>query len=300
MVVAKVARIELLEGAWPDLLDQIDQYVKEGSPVATREHALECLGYICEEHVDVADRFPQQETNRMLTSLVQGIASKDQVGVCLAATRALCDALEFASVNFDNESERTYLMQMICEVTISTDARIRNAAYQNLNKVLELHYRYLEPYIATIYGLTTKTFKDADDEVAMQARHAPFRIPALYQSRCSTSLCRVSVASHMRPLLSSPLRAAQPVGRSCGGATQAIEFWSTVAEIETCLQEEDDSAGVSSTDEGECKDFLARSANDLVPLLLELLLMQSEDQDLDDTDWCARRGRLCWVPLFPP
>ena len=76
---------------------------------------------------------------------------------------------------------------------------------------------------------------------------------------------------------------------------QAIEFWSTVAEIEACLQEEDDGAGATSGEEGECKDFLARSASDLVPLLLELLLMQSEDQDLDDTDWCVATGAL---PLF--
>jgi importin subunit beta-1 len=170
MAIAKIARIDLLDGSWPDLLDKVDQCVKPTSSDITREHALECLGFICEEHVDVSDKFPQQETNRMLTSLVQGMADKEHSNVCLAATRALCDALEFAFVNFEHNEERTYLMQMICEVTINHDPRIRLAAYQNLNKVLELHYRYLEPYIATIYGLTTKTFQDGDDEVAMQVR----------------------------------------------------------------------------------------------------------------------------------
>jgi importin subunit beta-1 len=68
---------------------------------------------------------------------------------------------------------------------------------------------------------------------------------------------------------------------------QAIEFWSTCAEIELCLKEDDEEAGVSSGVDTECKDFLVRSANDLVPLLLELLLLQQEDQDTDETDWCV-------------
>jgi importin subunit beta-1 len=170
MVVAKIARIDLLQEQWPDLLERIHQFVAPESPDSTREHALECLGFICEEHVDSTDRFPQQETNRMLTSLVQGMAVNQPDRVRLAATRALCDAIEFASFNFDKDEERNYLMQMICEVMISSDPRIRLAAYQNVNKVLELHYRYLETYISAIYGLTTNAFKDDSDDVAMQAR----------------------------------------------------------------------------------------------------------------------------------
>jgi importin subunit beta-1 len=170
MVVAKIARIDLLADRWPDLLERIHRNVAPESPDTTRKHALECLGFICEEHVDVTDRFPQQETNRILTSLVQGMANGQPTDVQLAATRALCDAIEFASFNFDKDEERNYLMQMICAVMISPDSRIRLAAYQNVNKVLELHYRYLSAYMSALYGLTTGAFQDQDDEVAMQAR----------------------------------------------------------------------------------------------------------------------------------
>jgi importin subunit beta-1 len=170
MVIAKVARIDLLAERWPDLLERIHRYVAPESPETTREHALECLGFICEEHVEATDRFPQQETNRILTSLVQGMAQGQPAGVRLAATRALCDAIEFASFNFDKEEERNYLMQMICEVMIAPDPRLRLAAYQNVNKVLELHYRYLETYISALYQLTTGAFRDTDEEVAMQVR----------------------------------------------------------------------------------------------------------------------------------
>jgi hypothetical protein len=69
---------------------------------------------------------------------------------------------------------------------------------------------------------------------------------------------------------------------------QAIEFWSTLAEMELMYREEDEEGGVTSGEVGaDCQAFLDRCVNELVPLLLELLLLQSEDQDNDDTDWRA-------------
>lgn len=290
MVVAKVARIDLLQDQWPDLLERIHQYIAPESPDTTREHALQCLGFICEEHVDATDRFPQQETNRILTSLVSGMAQTQPDRVRLAATKALCDAIEFASFNFDKEDERNYLMQTICEVMISSDAKIRLAAYQNVNKVLELHYRYLERYISALYGLTTSAFRDSDDEVAMQARRSTadasaasgvFRGAAA--AACTLAAQTVSVAQLTR---SACLESNAVSSR--GVSVQAIEFWSTLAEIELMYREEDEENGVSSgSPETECKHFLDRCTNDLVPLLLELLLTQEEGQDDSDTEWCV-------------
>jgi importin subunit beta-1 len=170
MSIAKVARIEILENSWPDLLENIHRCIAPESPDSTRVYGLQCLGYICEEHSDVADQFPQQETNKILTYIVGGMSANQPAEVKLYATKALCDALEFASMNFEKQDERDCLMQMICAAAVSPDNRIRLAAYQNLNKVADLHYKYLEPYIAMIYPLTTQSFLDADDEVAMQVR----------------------------------------------------------------------------------------------------------------------------------
>ena len=111
MAIAKVARIELMDGAWPDLLAHLHTYVAPERSPATRAFALSCLGFVCEEHADVADGFPQQETNRMLTSIVQGMAGNQPTEVRLHATRALGDALEFATMNFERQEERDYLMQ---------------------------------------------------------------------------------------------------------------------------------------------------------------------------------------------
>ena len=75
-------------------------------------------------------------------------------------------------------------------------------------------------------------------------------------------------------------------------AVQAIEFWSTLAEIEASLLEAEEE-DLANSAESECKKFLERCATELLPLLLDLLLQQSEDQDNDETDWCA-----CSLSLF--
>lgn len=234
MAIAKLARIEILDNSWPELLDTVHRCVAAESPETTRVYGLQCLGYICEEHNEVADQFPQQETNKILTSIVGGMASSQPLEVKLYATKALCDALEFASMNFEKQEERDCIMQVIYEAAVSPDQRIRLAAYQNLNKVADLHYKYLEPYIAMIFSLTTQSFLDANDEVAMQA----------------------------------------------------IEFWSVLAEIELLLKEEEEELdGVTSHVEMECKRFLERCATELVPKLLDMLTLQNEEQDDEDTEW---------------
>ena len=70
---------------------------------------------------------------------------------------------------------------------------------------------------------------------------------------------------------------------------QAIEFWSVLAEIELLLKEDEEISGVTSSAEPECKRFLERCSAELVPKLLELLLLQNEEQDDEDTEWCAPR-----------
>lgn len=69
---------------------------------------------------------------------------------------------------------------------------------------------------------------------------------------------------------------------------QAIEFWSVLAEIELLLKEEEEELdGVSSHVETECKKFLERCATELVPKLLDMLTLQNEEQDDEDTEWYA-------------
>lgn len=76
-------------------------------------------------------------------------------------------------------------------------------------------------------------------------------------------------------------------------ALQAIEFWSTICDEETDILEEyvGDTTGDSDI---PCFYFIKQALPALVPLLLETLLKQEEDQDLDEGAWnIAMAGGTC-------
>ena len=55
------------------------------------------------------------QVNNILTAIAQGMnQAETDNAVRLAATRALQNAIEFASGNFDNDNERDYLMAVSC------------------------------------------------------------------------------------------------------------------------------------------------------------------------------------------
>lgn len=44
--------------------------------------------------------------------------------------------------------ERNYIMEVVCETTLSSNTQIRVAALQCLVKIMTLYYQYMEPYMA--------------------------------------------------------------------------------------------------------------------------------------------------------
>ena len=67
--------------------------------------------------------------------------------VRLAATVALYNAIEFAQTNFDNDAERNYIMQMICEGTMASDTKVREASFECLVKIAAHYYAKLPAYM---------------------------------------------------------------------------------------------------------------------------------------------------------
>ncbi|KXZ55363.1 hypothetical protein GPECTOR_3g492 [Gonium pectorale] len=69
-------------------------------------------------------------------------------------------------------------------------------------------------------------------------------------------------------------------------ATQAIEFWSTIAEYEQEL--------LDDGKESDCKNFILAASEYLVPILLECLTKQDEDTIEDEGAWTrAKAAGLC-------
>lgn len=89
--------------------------------------------------------------------------------VRLSATTALLNSLEFTKANFDKQTERNYIMEVVCESTQSPDTQISVAALQCLVKILSLYYSYMEPYMAqALFPITLEAMKSENDQVALQ------------------------------------------------------------------------------------------------------------------------------------
>ena len=166
--IAAIAAIEIPQNQWPNLLDQLLANITGGQSSAIKQSSLQAIGYICET-VDPAKLVSQ--SNQILTAVVQGVRKEEpDPNVRFAAINALFDSLEFVRENFEREGERNFLMQVVCEATQSTDARIQTAAFGCLVRIMQLYYDKMKLYMEkALYGLTISGMKSDNPEVALQA-----------------------------------------------------------------------------------------------------------------------------------
>ncbi|KAJ6316021.1 hypothetical protein OIU78_019324 [Salix suchowensis] len=168
-VIAKVASIEIPRKQWPELIGSLlKNMTQQENPAALKQATLETLGYVCEEisHQDLV----QDEVNSVLTAVVQGMnLAEHSCEVRLAATKALYNALDFAQTNFENDMERNFIMKVVCETAISKEADIRQAAFECLVSIASTYYDVLEPYMQTLFQLTSNAVKGDEESVALQA-----------------------------------------------------------------------------------------------------------------------------------
>ncbi|XP_019195393.1 PREDICTED: importin subunit beta-1 [Ipomoea nil] len=237
-VIAKVAGIELPHKQWPELISALLTSIHQ-VPAHLKQATLETLGYLCEEvSPDVVD---QDQVNKILTAVVQGMNATEGNEIRLVATRALYNALGFAQANFNNDMERDFIMRVVCEATLSPEVKIRQAAFECLVSISSTYYEKLAPYIQDIFNITAKAVREDEEPVALQA----------------------------------------------------IEFWSSICDEEIDILEEygGDFTGDSDV---PCFYFIKQALPALVPMLLETLLKQEEDQDQDEGAWnLAMAGGTC-------
>lgn len=165
-LVAKLGAIELPSKQWPNLLELLLQNVTNGSEGCI--HAtLECLGYLCDELDENA--IDEQDTNRILTAIVDGVRAERPPAIRLAAITALRNSLEFVSENFKRKQERDHIMQKVCEATQSPDLRTRVVAYECIATIATLYYEYLADYMDTLCKLTFSAITSDQEEVGLQS-----------------------------------------------------------------------------------------------------------------------------------
>lgn len=169
-VIASIAAIELPRDQWPELMPTLVKNVGEGAD-HLKQASLTTIGFICEsDDADLRESLVQH-SNAILTAVVQG-ARKEEANneVRLAAISALGDSLEFVKENFKNEGERNYIMQVVCEATQSSDARIQQGAFGCLNRIMALYYDHMRFYMEkALFGLTIMGMKSEEEDVAKLA-----------------------------------------------------------------------------------------------------------------------------------
>jgi importin subunit beta-1 len=168
--IASIAAIELPQNQWPDLMPHLVRSVGEGDD-HLKQASLTAIGFICEtEDLDLRDSLTQH-SNAILTAVVQGARKEEpNIEVRNSALSALGDSLEFVRTNFENEGERNYIMQVICEATQAEDTRVQSGAFGCLNRIMSLYYDKMRFYMEkALFGLTIMGMKNDEEDVAKLA-----------------------------------------------------------------------------------------------------------------------------------
>ncbi|KAJ3228362.1 karyopherin beta [Clydaea vesicula] len=165
--IAAVAGIELPVSQWLELIPGLLQNINTDVQT-TKQASLQAIGFIC-EIVDPA--FLSIHSNSILTAVAQG-ARKEESNeyIRLAAIQALINSIEFIKNNFDNEGERNYIMQIVCEATQSKNAEVQVSAFECLVKIVATYYDKMQLYMEkALFGLTISGMNSENDQVALQA-----------------------------------------------------------------------------------------------------------------------------------
>ena len=169
-VIASIAAIELPRNAWPKLMEALVQNVGSGSD-DLKQASLTTIGFICEsDDIELRESLAMH-SNAILTAVVQGARKEESNNeVRLSALTALSDATEFIRTNFENEGERNYIMQVVCEATQSDDTRVQAAAFGCLNRIMGIYYEKMRFYMEkALFGLTISGMKNEEEDVAKLA-----------------------------------------------------------------------------------------------------------------------------------
>ena len=172
LVIPAVAAVDLPRNVWPDLIPTLLHNMTI-TPVRTslQRSTLETIGYICEELGEQSDfNLPPEVVDRMLAAIVRGMVDESgDVSVRLAATQAMCNALEFTEKNFNNEQERNFIMQAVGQAVLCPASEVREVGFECLVRICQLYYNLMVPYMPQLYKLTMDVIQRDEEDIAKQA-----------------------------------------------------------------------------------------------------------------------------------
>ncbi|THC97805.1 hypothetical protein EYZ11_002721 [Aspergillus tanneri] len=168
--IVSIAAIELPRNEWPDLMNILVQNVASGSD-QLKQASLITIGFICESQDGELRESLTAHSNAILTAVVQGARREESnLDIRNAAIKALSDSVDFVRSNMDNEGERNYIMQVVCEATQADDLRIQSGAFGCLNRIMALYYEKMRFYMEkALFGLSVMGMKSEEEDVSKLA-----------------------------------------------------------------------------------------------------------------------------------
>ncbi|KAJ6031835.1 hypothetical protein N7540_002567 [Penicillium herquei] len=169
-LIVSIAAIELPRNEWPDLMNILVQNVASGSD-NLKQSSLATIGFICESQDADLRASLTGHSNAILTAVVQGARREEpNMDVRYAAIAALSDAVDFVRSNMENEGERNYIMQVVCEATQADEVRVQAGAFGCLNRIMGSYYDKMRFYMEkALFGLSIMGMKSEEEEVSKLA-----------------------------------------------------------------------------------------------------------------------------------
>ncbi|KAL4880981.1 armadillo-type protein [Aspergillus karnatakaensis] len=168
--IVSIAAIELPRNEWPDLMQILVQNVASGSD-QMKQASLVTIGFICESQDAELREALAAHSNAILTAVVQGARREEaNMDIRYAAIKALSDSVDFVRSNMENEGERNYIMQVVCEATQAEDLRVQAGAFGCLNRIMGAYYDRMSFYMEkALFGLSIMGMKSEEEDVAKLA-----------------------------------------------------------------------------------------------------------------------------------
>ncbi|VAH06449.1 unnamed protein product [Triticum turgidum subsp. durum] len=281
------AKKELLTQQWVSLDHSIKLQIKEsllitlGSSVGdARQTSSQVIAKIAS--IEIPRREWQDLIAKLLSNMTQPGASAPLKQATLEALGYVCEEIPPEHLEQDQvNAVLTAVVQGMNQTELSSEVRL--AAVKALYNALD----FAESNFANEMERTfiMKVICDTAVSKEVEIRQAAFE-------------CLVAIAStyyvHLDPYMQTifNLTANAVKGDEEPVALQAVEFWSTICEEEIELQEEYE--GSDDANSTVNYRFIEKALPSLVPMLLETLLKQEEDQEQDDNAWnISMSGGTC-------
>lgn len=175
-LVVRLAVMEMAQGQWLDLIDQLATYINDASvDSALRVTMLSTLGWICEDVTDFETAPLETKCNDIMTAVVFGMRDDEEsLEVRASAAHALSNALAFVAPAFQDEDDCAYLMGVIFSATEANSARVREEAFSCLWNAVTLYYESILGYVNKIFECTVETLNKEDEEETVKLQALEF------------------------------------------------------------------------------------------------------------------------------